>query len=202
MQQLVSRESGAGAVVGILLAAGRGSRYDPTGRQNKLLQILPSGDTLVAAAAKNLLAAVPAVIAVVRPNAETMASELQSLGCEVVICADANAGMAASLVTGLAHARSAAGWVIALADMPYVRPATIRALVDALACGAQIAAPTYQERRGNPVAFGCTHLQELLRLRGDEGARRLLKTFPVTEIVTNDPGIALDIDSPADLRAG
>lgn len=202
MQQSASPDRKLGPVAGILLAAGRGSRFDPAGLRNKLLQPLASGDTVVAAAAKSLLAAVPVVTAVVRAQSDGVISQLQSLGCDVIVCPESDEGMAASLVYGLSHARNAAGWVIALADMPYVRPPTIQALVDAVAGGAQIAAPIYQGRRGNPVAFGRAHLQDLLRLRGDEGARRLLKTFPVAEIVTDDPGILLDIDRPEDLRAG
>jgi molybdenum cofactor cytidylyltransferase len=136
---------------------------------------------------------------VVRPGQESVASQLQALGCQVTVCPTADQGMAASLVHALSHARQANGWMIALADMPYVRPATIRALAEAIEAGAQIAAPIYQGQRGNPVAFARMHLPQLLLLRGDEGARGLLKTFPVTDVVTDDPGIRLDIDTVVDL---
>lgn len=187
-------------VVGILLAAGKGSRFDPTGAQDKLQQPLAHGGLVAASAAKNLLAVLPMVIAVVRPRSEQLASALQALGCEVTVCPTADDGMAASLVHALSHLREAQGWVIALADMPYVRPATIRSLADAVRRGAQIAAPVYQGRRGNPVAFGRVHLDALLQLRGDEGARRLLQAFPVVEITVDDPGVVQDIDTADDLR--
>jgi molybdenum cofactor cytidylyltransferase len=193
------RNYGTPSLIGILLAAGKGSRFDPAGVQNKLLQPLVNGDTVVASAAKNLLAVLPTVLAVVRPGQEGVASQLQALGCQVTVCPTADQGMAASLVHALSHARQANGWMIALADMPYVRPATIRALAEAIEAGAQIAAPIYQGQRGNPVAFARMHLPQLLLLRGDEGARRLLNTFPVTEVVTDDPGIRLDIDTVVDL---
>ena len=83
--------------------------------------------------------------------------------------------------------------------MPHVAPATLRLLADALASGAGIAAPLMDGRRGNPVGFGRVHLDGLLALRGDQGARRLLQTFPVTEVPVADPGIFRDIDTPADL---
>jgi molybdenum cofactor cytidylyltransferase len=54
-------------------------------------------------------------------------------------------------------------------------------------------------RRGNPVGFGRVHLAALLALRGDQGARRLLQTCPITEVPVADPGIFHDIDTPADL---
>jgi molybdenum cofactor cytidylyltransferase len=54
-------------------------------------------------------------------------------------------------------------------------------------------------RRGNPVGFGRVHLQALLALQGDRGARGLLQSCPVTEVAVDDPGIFRDIDTPADL---
>lgn len=184
---------------GILLAAGRGSRFDSTGERNKLMQALPEGDIVAAAATKTLLAVLPSVLAVVRAGQDDLARTLQSTGCRVTVCTNADEGMAASLVHALSEARDADAWVIALGDMPFVRPETIHALVAAIEDGAQIAAPVFQGRRGNPVAFGRTHLERLLLLRGDEGARSLLRTFPVTEIATDDAGVVQDIDTLDDL---
>ena len=129
-----------------------------------------------------------------------MTDDLTRIGCEVAICDDAAHGMAKSLVLALSLTRDAAGWVIALADMPRIRPDTITALIDAVCAGAQIAAPSYHGKRGNPVAFGPAHLPDMLRLTGDEGARHLLQTCFVTEIMVEDPGVRFDIDTVADLR--
>lgn len=186
--------------VGILLAAGSGMRFDPSGSQDKLLQKLPDGRSIAVAAADSLLSAVPNVIAVVRPGATGLAYELSAIGCEVVVCNDAHNGMASSLVHALTLTSDAAGWVVALADMPRVLPSTITSLIDAVSGGADIAVPSYHGLRGNPVAFGPAHLPNMLRLTGDEGARRLLEQFFVTEIMVEDPGVRLDIDTPTDLR--
>lgn len=194
------RQNDAGQFVGILLAAGKGLRFDPTGAQNKLMQRLDDGNTVAVAAAKNLLAALPMVLAVVRPGADAVAAQLRDIGCEVIECPTAGQGMGASLVHALSHARGAAGWIVALADMPYVQPATSIALVGAIRRGADIAVPIYRGRRGNPVAFGRTHLPDLLRLGGDQGARSLLTAYPVVEIAVDDPGIGRDIDTAIDLR--
>jgi molybdenum cofactor cytidylyltransferase len=83
--------------------------------------------------------------------------------------------------------------------MPFVQPSTIRSLADALAHGAGIAAPALHGRRGNPVGFSSACLPQLLALHGDEGARRILTSNPVTLVEVCDPGIFEDIDSPADL---
>lgn len=192
----------AADVVGILLAAGRGSRFDPAGGRNKLLQALPGGEPVAAASARTLLAAVPRVVAVVRADDPATAGLLRGMGCEVVVCADAGSGMAASLVCGVRHARDAAGWLIALADMPFVQTATLAALVRAVEEGgpASIAAPVHAEQRGNPVVFGRAHLPALLALQGDQGARGILKNNPVNELAVDDPGILQDIDAPSDIK--
>lgn len=184
----------------ILLAAGSGSRFDPVGMKNKLLAPLADGCAVAVASAASLLAILPHVLAVVRPGAEQLCSELRAIGCEVTVCPQANEGMGTSLAHAVAQASDAAGWLVALADMPYLKPATIKALVDALRDGADIAAPLCNGRRGNPVAFGRTHLSYLLTLSGDVGARSLLQDYPVTLVEVDDPGVHLDIDLPQDLQ--
>ncbi|GGZ02482.1 nucleotidyltransferase family protein [Pseudoduganella plicata] len=190
----------ASDIVGILLAAGRGRRFDPEGVRNKLLQPLGEGSPVVAASARHMLAVLPRVVAVVRDDDDATAALLAQLGCEVARCADADAGMAASLVHALRQVAQADGWVVALGDMPRVLPSTIAALRQAVCEGAAIAAPVYQSKRGNPIAFGRLHLPELLALAGDRGARGIVNNNPVTDVAVDDAGILLDIDTPSDLR--
>jgi molybdenum cofactor cytidylyltransferase len=184
---------------GILLAAGSGSRFDPAGGRNKLLQPWLDG-SVASVAAGNLKAATGRVIAVVRPGAQALTAQLQPLVTEVLECPSAGHGMAASIVSGLRASIDAPGWVIALADMPRVSPDTIRKLVAAIEDGADIAVPVHAGRRGNPVAFGRRYLPELLALEGDRGARALLQALPVAQVTVDDPGIHLDIDTPDDLE--
>ncbi|MDO8654107.1 MAG: nucleotidyltransferase family protein [Undibacterium sp.] len=206
---------------GIVLAAGKGQRFDASGERNKLLQLLPSGLTVAGSSAKNLLAVLPHSLAVLPPSAWTnsnthastasLAALLASAGCEIAIrpvigsedSADRQDGMANSLVHGLRQSPAdCAGWVIALADMPYVQPESIAAILTALQNGADIAVPVCQGRRGNPVGFSRRYLPQLLALTGDQGARALLNMYPVTEVLVNDPGIFQDIDIPEDLSSG
>jgi len=187
---------------GLLLAAGKGTRFNPAGTGNKLLTPLPGSDQVIAVAAARAMLQVLPVLAVVGAADSELGRRLAEAGCEVIGCDDADAGMSASLMCGIRQARDAEGWIIALADMPYVQAATHRGLLAALKDGVQIAVPTYQGKRGNPVAFGRSHLDGLLALSGDRGARTLLQEFPVNEIPCNDPGIHRDIDTRADLDAG
>ena len=187
-------------LVGILLAAGKGRRFDPSGARNKLLQPWPGGATVVAASAAAMLSSLPRVLAVVGPEGEGVAAELRALGCEVTVCADAGDGMGVSLAHAVRQARSGAdGWLIALGDMPRVKASTIGALAEAIGQGADIAMPRMDGRRGNPVAFSRLHLEALLALRGDQGARNIVASHPVREVEVDDAGIFQDVDTAADL---
>lgn len=187
------------ALVGILLAAGRGKRFDPSGVQNKLLQPLANGDAVVVASAKNMLAVLPRVLAVVRPGDDRVAYLLGAAGCEVRVCGDADTGMGASLRCAIEHTKGAEGWLVGLGDMPRVRPDTLRLLTATIERGARIAAPIFEGRRGNPVALSHYHLPLLLALDGDQGARDILKHHAVSEVVVDDAGVVRDIDTPGDL---
>jgi molybdenum cofactor cytidylyltransferase len=107
-----------------------------------------------------------------------------------------------SLAEGVRAASDAHGWVVALADMPYIRPDTVRVIARALAEGAAIAAPAYRGARGHPVGFARRFFDELSALRGDAGARETLHAHPdwVTLYEVDDPGVLRDIDEPSDLE--
>ena len=85
--------------------------------------------------------------------------------------------------------------------MPRLKPATIQAVVAALAAGATIAAPYLEGERGHPVGFGARLRDELTQLTGDSGARKVLQRHAddIRRIETDDPGVLLDIDSRSDL---
>jgi molybdenum cofactor cytidylyltransferase len=147
------------------------------------------------------LRALPTVQAVVRPGADLLGTMLGELGCRVEVCEDADTGMAASLVAALHRTCEADAWLIALADMPYLKSSTIAALADALRAGAGIVQPWHQGQGGNPVGFSRRHLGQLLALSGDQGARALLRQHEVTRVEVDDEGIFRDIDAPSDLTA-
>jgi len=190
----------ASSATALLLAAGRGTRFDPAGVQNKLLAPLPDGTPVACAAARALLATMSNVIAIVRPGAEALAHALNDAGCNVFFSTDAERGMGASLAAGVRATPDAEGWIVALADMPWIAPSTVEALARRIDAGASIVAPVFRGRRGHPVGFGAMHRAALSALDGDIGARRLLDTNDVASIEVDDAGILADIDTRADLQ--
>ncbi len=184
-------------ICGILLAAGASRRFG----SDKLLHRLAAGTPVAAVALANLRAALPHVIAVVRPGATALADLLSDAGATVILCANADEGMGASLAAAVGASGDAAGWVIALADMPYIRPQTIEKVATSLAAGAAIVAPAYRGERGHPVGLSARFRPQLLALRGDAGARALLQQHAdlIKLIEVDDPGVCRDIDTPDDL---
>ena len=185
-------------LIGILLAAGAGTRFGG----GKLLHPLADGVAIAAHAARNLRAAGLEVVAVVRPGDFPLADMLEEEGCYVTVSAESVRGMGYSLAHGVAAAREASGWIVALGDMPRVQPSTIRKVAAALSSGALIAAPVCRGERGLPVGFASSLRDELLALTGDTGARAVLERHRGSvELIEcdDDSGIVLDIDARADL---
>ena len=188
-------------IVGVLLAAGRGTRFGG-GKLAALLTAGPqAGVPVGVASCRRLCAALEAVVAVVPPGDAAIAAALGREGAQVVIAERADDGMGASLAAGIVGAAEADGYVVALADMPWVATETIRAVADALRRGASLVAPRYRGRRGHPVGFGAAHRDALAALAGDEGARSILDAHPssLRFVDVDDPGILRDVDVPADL---
>ena len=183
--------------VGLLLAAGSATRFG----SDKLQHPLPHGVSIAVQAARHLKAEMPRVVAAVRPDAAATARALEAESCEVVICERAAEGMGASLACAARAAGEADGYLVALADMPFVRRSTIAAVREALARGALLAAPYWRARRGHPVGFAGRLRGELEALGGDEGARRLLEAHAaeLVKVPVGDPGAIRDIDQPSDL---
>ena len=205
-----------GGLAGILLAAGRGERFGG----GKLLATLPAagrpaatrsprgdfaaspaGECIGAMACRNLLAALPRVVAVVRQDDAALAAALGAAGARIVRCAAADDGMGASLACGVMATRDAAGWIVALGDMPWIEPATIARVAAALGQGAAVAAPFYRGQRGHPVGFGAACFTALAALGGNDGARSIVASHrdSVVRIDVEDAGALRDVDGPADI---
>jgi len=188
-------------IVGILLAAGFSRRF---GTANKLSHILPDGRPVGLAAAQNLVAAIPESVAVIRPDEHTLGELLAKADLTVVTCPADQQDMADSLVAAVKHTANMAadGFVIALADMPSIRCTTITMVAQQLKDGADIVMPEYQGQRGHPVGFSSKFRNALESLRGDEGARSIIRKHAqqVSTFECDDPGILADIDTLADLK--
>ncbi len=123
-------------------------------------------------------------------------------GARVVANGRWHEGMATSLRAGLAAVpRTARGAVVLLVDQPHVGAAAIERLVGAWRLRPSFpAAARYDGRVGVPAVLPRRSWRALKVLRGDQGARALLRGAEAATLV-DIPEAALDIDTPADLLA-
>ncbi|MCC6709990.1 MAG: nucleotidyltransferase family protein [Gammaproteobacteria bacterium] len=184
-------------MTGVLLAGGAARRFGG----NKLLATLANGDVVGLSAAAHLASAVERMVVVVRAGDEANRAAFSAAGYEVVPCLDADKGMGHSLACGVAATRDSAAWMVALADMPSIDPATLRLLAACWRREDSIILPRCGASAGHPVIFPARFGEELMTLHGDRGARRVLDAHEheIYEFITDDRGVLYDVDTPADL---
>jgi molybdenum cofactor cytidylyltransferase len=90
--------------------------------------------------------------------------------------------------------------LVALVDHPAVRGETLVRLRDASASRA-IVVPRHRGRRGHPVVFARALFEELLEAPDALGARTVVRrdAARVLELDVDDPGVLVDVDTPAEL---
>jgi molybdenum cofactor cytidylyltransferase len=182
----------------VLLAAGASTRFGT----NKLLHPLKNGVTIAETTAHQLRLAVPASVAVIRPGNLALRTRLERLGMRVVECTRAERGLGTSIACGVSACAHADGWLIVLADMPWILPSTFHAVAQSLAQGAPLVVPHYRGEQGHPVGFSAEFRESLRALDGEHGARSIIESAADRgqRMSIDDAGIVRDIDIPAHLH--
>ena len=204
MTDVALHDAAARPVVGLLLAAGFGRRFDAGGRRNKLLARMPDGQTIVATAARTLCSVLEHVAVVVPARSALLEAALSDLPVRLIRNGRADEGMGTSIAAGIVELEAAfpraRGWLVALGDMPFIAPSTIRVIADAVgSAGTPIVAACHAGRRGHPVGFDRRLSDELRALHGDAGAAVVAAHHGVRLVDCGDPGVIRDIDTPGDL---
>jgi molybdenum cofactor cytidylyltransferase len=168
---------------------------------DKRVASLASGRTVLEQTIWHCAEAGLEVLMVVGPDDHVLTEGFAQQGINIRINPNAADGIGSSLAAGASSLGDAAGVLVVLGDMPYVKPATLRILADKLLAGAGIVRPLYRQRPGNPVGFSSQYYPFLTALSGDRGGRDILLENPadVFDIDVEDDGVIRDIDYPADL---
>jgi molybdenum cofactor cytidylyltransferase len=194
-------------VAGVLLAAGRGTRF---GAASKLFADLDGWPLMCWSAAALEEAGVTPRIAIVREEDvsafEQVSAHLGPLGFDLLENPRADEGMGTSIAAGAVWALSQGvdAAVIALGDMPFVRPETYRAMIAAFERSGGTAIVMAEEggRRGSPTLFPRALFGELAALEGDAGARGVVAAHEdLVVTVECATGELDDVDTPEALEA-
>ena len=179
----------------VVPAAGLSRRFGP---QNKLLQ--PYGDSTVVGTVVRVLrdAGLP-VIVVTGHEAQQVSAACP--GADAVFNPHYEEGMGTSVACGVKHALPCDGIMIVLADMPGLTGSTVGRLISAFdGHPERIVAVRYAAepgRIGHPIVFGSAHHGALSALRGDVGARDLLREWRDRIVWVDCDGGLADIDVPS-----
>ena len=181
-----------------MLAAGAGRRFEASGGDGHKLLAELDGEPLVVRVLRAVLAAGFDEVVLVHGAIDLTAL----VPPEVVVLHNPgwDDGIATSLQLAVQHAADAGhdAIVVGLGDQPGVTPDAWRT-VAAAAPDPPIAVAPYDGRRGNPVRLAAA-IWPLLPVRGDDGARALMRGRP--ELVREVPcsGQAWDVDTVEDLE--
>ena len=194
----------------IVLAAGLGSRFQDAG--HKLSQPLGSSSMLGATLTHATSSGLPVVVVTTETLVEEAARHVARQDIVVLEASsravegrrelravNARLGEGAAIAAGVAARSTARGWLVLPADMPLVQPRTLQQVAAALSEHTIVSAQL-RGLRGYPIAFNVELYSELVRLQGDEGARRVASRYPTHAVEVNDPGVLVDVDSVADLE--
>jgi molybdenum cofactor cytidylyltransferase len=147
------------------------------------------------------------VVAVTGYARDTVEAALAGLDLDFAFNANFASGLASSLGVGLSRMpRDVMGALVLLGDMPRIEPQLIDALTEAFLArkDALAAVPLHKGQRGNPVLLGRGLFERAMRLKGDEGARRLIDALGPGELVEVEApgaGVTFDVDTPDHLAA-
>jgi len=183
-------------IAGVVLAAGESSRL---GSPKQLVKV--HDRTLLNHTLDCCVNGGCAWVAVVLGAAmDTILPTLTGLPSEVVINEQWREGIASSIRSGVsALPAEAEAVVLATCDQPLLKSDVVRRLIQGFdGDPARMVACVYAGAVGVPALFGRGRFDELLRLRGDSGARRLLRANLESVVTVPWPGGAFDVDSPSD----
>lgn len=186
----------------LVMAAGRSSRYIEQSGQHKLLICHPACHNLLLLTYSLQLAIAACgkrVNVVARPEDRQIIELAQRYRCATTLIE--SDGLGSSIAAGVAAQPQWSGWLVMLADLPWLQLSTIKQVYAGLQL-ADVVRPLWQGRRGHPVGFNASLREQLLALKGEDGGRHVISPAPPLLLDVDDPGCVRDIDMPSDWHSG
>jgi len=184
----------------ILLAAGSSKRY---GKKNKLLEKYKS-EILIKSTLDNLLKSrVNEIIIILGHDFKNVSYNIKkSFKIKIVYNKNFSRGMSSSIILGLKNInKKSKGVLVCLSDMPKIKMSTYNTIVDYFNKNPKLpAVPYFKSRRGNPVCFPQNFISSLKKLKGDKGARHILKKKEFNKVRIRSSSILFDLNIVSDFK--
>ena len=182
-------------IAAIVLAAGGSTRL---GRPKQLVEY--DGEMLLARAVRLAKeAGASPVVVVLGAEFEAITAAVDLSGATVVRNENWALGIASSIQEGLREAESGVDGVLVMTcDQPRLTAGYLREMFREFS-REEVIASVYAGTRGVPAIFPRVAFAQMYALRGDMGARVLLKAPPWKVVEVSFPGGEVDVDTPEDL---
>ena len=179
----------------LILAAGSSSRL---GKAKQLLKI--KDKTLIQIAVKKALTFTDDVKVVVGHKSDEIIKELKDFPISILINPIYEQGMGSSISFGINDFTHSKKVLIMLCDQPLIPLSHYNSLIKkSIENENLIICSKYQNRFAVPSIFPNTYFKSLSELKGDEGARKLLKNNPIGFVILDDK-FSIDIDTKEDFE--
>jgi molybdenum cofactor cytidylyltransferase len=185
----------------VLLAAGKSFRL---GQAKQLLNF--EGRSLVKRAASIALEINDKLIVVTGAQEEKVKEELTGLSTFICINKNYEEGIASSIHAGLNAMQEKfpqiEGVIFIVCDQPFISASLLKQLIRASESKNKgIAASAYGETLGTPVLFQKEYFSNLLQLKGDQGAKKIIQNNMDDVAAVDFPEGIMDIDTMEDYKA-
>ena len=197
---MISRLSVDGGA--LILGAGFSRRFGADKRQH----LLEDGTPMLLATLSRYQPVFEQLALVIRKDDVELRATVESRFPElqIVETGQAELGMGYSLAAGVSAVDHLPWVCVGLADMPYVRTRTLEQLSQAYQRLSQehgdsvILQPAFRDQPGHPVVFGAAYFDDMKGIRGDEGARSIIRQHAehLHTLTLDDPGLITDLDRP------
>jgi molybdenum cofactor cytidylyltransferase len=168
--------------------------------------LLPFGQrTIIETVVDNVLnSSVDHVMVVLGANQAEIRDVLGNRPVQFCMNKEHEKGMLSSVRSGIrALPPDAVTALIYLGDQPGIPPSVTNSVIHAYSEELYgIVIPVHDQRRGHPLLVDMKYRKKIEQLNLEEGLRSLRHHFPedVLEVEVEEPGILVDIDTPADYK--
>ncbi len=177
----------------LILAAGSSTRMGVA------KQLLPAGKTTLLGVTieKALLSKANKTYCILGANAEAIKKSISKYSVEPIFNPDYKSGLSSSIVTGIQHLvnQNFDAVLILLGDQPLITTQYLNEMMDTFSTHVgKIIASNYNETLGVPTIIPKPYFNQLLKLKGDKGAKDWLNTKN-EEIIKLKNTNLMDIDT-------